>query len=64
MNPLATLRFTAADSFNLEPRLRAWAASVQDCVASSPTIEAYGRIERVSATLIVAHLPGCRIGHL
>jgi type III secretion protein N (ATPase) len=71
MNPLVTpcAKLPSApavfpDVPDLEPRLCAWAASAQDCLAGSRAIKAYGRVERVSATLVVARLPGCKIGHL
>ncbi|MEA3119700.1 MAG: synthase in type secretion protein, partial [Paraburkholderia sp.] len=64
LTPCAKLRCTAGVSPDLEPRLSAWAASIHNRLAGSPAIETYGRVERVSATLIVARLAGSRIGHL
>jgi len=56
--------FDFALSHDIEPRLAAWMSSVRRRIGQSHAIEAYGRIRRVSATLIVASLPDCEIGHV
>lgn len=52
------------DRGGLAPRLAAWASSAHRRIANAQAVETYGRVQRVSATLIVARLPHCRIGHL
>ncbi|MEX3957900.1 FliI/YscN family ATPase [Trinickia sp. EG282A] len=51
-------------TLDVEPRLAAWTASARRRLDSACPIEAFGRIERASATLIVARMPGARIGDL
>lgn len=55
-----------AASPGLTSRLSAWAhrADVRLAQAQASAIQCYGRIEQVSATLIVATLPRCAVGHL
>jgi ATP synthase in type III secretion protein N len=52
------------DRTSLSPRLAAWGAAVGERMAKAQAFEIHGRVERVSATLIVARLPHCRVGHL
>jgi type III secretion protein N (ATPase) len=45
-------------------RLAAWACRANERIARAHAATCYGRVEQVTATLIVARLPRCAIGHL
>ncbi len=53
-----------AQTAGIEPRLTAWAQSARRRLDAARAVETRGRVERANATLIVAHMPGCEIGHL
>lgn len=48
----------------VDARLAAWSDAARARLAAPVSAEAYGRVERVSATLIGARLADCAIGHL
>jgi type III secretion protein N (ATPase) len=65
MKRFATTFACAGDAANIDTRLAAWLNSARQRTAARRCgVETYGRLERVSATLIEAHLPDCEIGHL
>lgn len=47
-----------------QARLTAWARGVHDRIDRTPAVSCYGRVISTNATLIVATLPRCAIGHL
>ena len=49
---------------NTQARLAAWACRANERIARVHAVTCYGRVEQVTATLIVARLPRCAIGHL
>jgi type III secretion protein N (ATPase) len=53
-------------SADVQARLSAWARRTEDRLARAQlsAVQCVGRVEQVSATLIVATLPRCAVGHL
>lgn len=53
-----------AAPYDTQARLTAWACRAQERLARAQAVTCHGRVESVSATLIVATIPRCAIGHL
>ena len=52
------------DPHHRRARLAAWACRATERISRVHAVTCYGRVEHVTATLIVARLPRCAIGHL
>lgn len=52
------------DGHDMQARLAAWACRANERISRAHAVTCYGRVEQVTATLIVARLPRCAIGHL
>lgn len=64
IGPMNTAWSAGAAPGDTDERLTAWACRAQARLARAQAVACHGRVESVSATLIVAILPRCAIGHL